>query len=306
MRAPFFTALYDIMKRDKDVILLMADTGAIVMDDIRAEFPDRCLNVGIAEENMIGVAAGMAMSGKTVFVYAIIPFVTMRCYEQLRVDVCVQELSVKAVGVGAGVDYSTLGPTHHGLEDMALMRLLPGMQIMSPCDDTQAMEFCRMSYNTPGPFYIRLARNGQPLVYNDDQKDFTQGLSVLKEGEDLQIIATGKMVLTALSVAEELSKQSIKTGVIDLYQIKPLNTDLLTKTLGNCPQIATLEEHSIIGGIGSAVAEVLAESGKSVKFNRLGLPDSFRRRYGTRQFLHSDISLDTKSLTKQLAQIAIA
>lgn len=306
MRTPFFTALHEIMKKDKDVVLLMSDTGAIVMDDIRADFPDRCLNVGIAEENMIGVAAGMALSGKTVYVYAIIPFVTMRCYEQLRVDVCVQELPVKAVGVGAGVDYSTLGPTHHGLEDTALMRLLPGMQIMSPCDDTQAMEFCRMAYKTPGPFYIRLDRNGQPLVHSEDKKDFSQGLCEVKKGKDFYIVATGKMVLTAMSVAEELSRQSINAGVIDLYRVKPLNTELLLKTLGNCPQIATLEEHSIIGGVGSAVAEILAESGKSVKFNRLGLPDSFCRRYGTRQFLHSDIGLDAESLTKKLAQLAKA
>jgi len=306
MRAPFFTALYDIMKRDKDVILLMADTGAIVMDDIRADFPDRCLNVGIAEENMIGVAAGMAMAGKTVFTYAIIPFVTMRCYEQLRVDVCVQELPVKAIGVGAGVDYSTLGPTHHGLEDMALMRLLPGMRIMSPCDDTQAMEFCRMAYKTPGPFYIRLDRNGQPLVYDDDHKDFTPGLSVVREGKDLQLIATGKMVLTALSVADELARKSIKAGVIDLYRVKPLNTDLLAKILADCPQVVTIEEHSIIGGLGSAVAEFLAESGKAVKFSRIGLPDSFCRRYGTRQFLHSDIGIDTEHLTKRLSEMVIA
>lgn len=202
MRLSFFSALYKIMQRDKNAVLLAGDVGAITMDDIRTGFPDRCINVGIAEGNMMGVAAGMAMSGKTVFVFTFVPFVTMRCYEQLRIDVCLHNLSVKVIGVGPGVDYSTLGPTHHGLEDIALMRSLPSMQILSPCDDTQATAFCQMAYSSPGPFYIRLDRNGQPLVYSTDQQDFSQGLKTLKDGKDILILATGKMVLTALSATE--------------------------------------------------------------------------------------------------------
>jgi len=305
MRPTFFSALYKIMQRDKNVVLLTGDVGAVTMDDIRAVFPDRCINAGIAEGNMMGVAAGMAMSGKTVFIFTMIPFVTMRCYEQLRIDVCLHDLSVKAIGVGPGVDYSTLGPTHHGLEDIALMRSLPGMQILSPCDDTQAMAFCRIAYSTPGPFYIRLDRNGQPLVYSDGQQDFSQGLKILKEGKDLLILATGKMVLTALSVTERLSKHSISAGVIDVFQIKPLNKELLLKTIGNSQYVVTLEEHSVIGGLGSAIAEVLAESSNLVKFNRLGLPDDFCHRYGARQFLQSDIGLDAEGITETLSEMVI-
>lgn len=305
MRPTFFSALYKIMQRDKNVVLLTGDVGAITMDDIRAVFPDRCINAGIAEGNMMGVAAGMAMSGKTVFIFTMIPFVTMRCYEQLRIDVCLHDLSVKAIGVGPGVDYSTLGPTHHGLEDIALMRSLPGMQILSPCDDTQAMAFCRIAYSTPGPFYIRLDRNGQPLVYSDGQQDFSQGLKMLKEGKDLLILATGKMVLTALSVTERLSKHSISAGVIDIFRIKPLNKELLLKTIGNLQYVVTLEEHSIIGGVGSAVAEVLAENCNPVKLIRLGLPDDFCHRYGTRQFLQSEIGIDAESITKTLSEMLI-
>ena len=302
MRLPFFTSLYQIMQQDRQAVLLMADTGAIVMDDIRADFPDRCINVGIAEENMIGLAAGLAMSGKTVYTYAIIPFSTMRCYEQIRVDICVQRLSVKLIGVGAGIDYSTLGPTHHGLEDIALMRLLPDMTIFSPCDDVQAGAFAQMAYETPGPFYIRLDRSGQPLVYQKGSEDFSQGLSILKEGIDLSIIATGKMVLTAIEVAKALSKRSINAGVIDLYRVKPLNIDLILKAIGNCQRVITLEEHSIIGGIGSAVAEVLAESGRATQFQRIGLPDSFCRQYGTRQFLQSEIGIDAQGIIDALLE----
>lgn len=305
MRLPFFSVLYKIMQRDKNVVLLTGDLGATTMDNIRTGFPDRCLNMGIAEGNMMGVAAGLAMSGKIVFLFTMIPFVTMRCYEQLRIDVCLHDLSVKAIGVGPGVDYSTLGPTHHGLEDIALIRSLPSMQILSPCDDTQATAFCQTAYSSPGPFYIRLDRNGQPLVYSTGQQDFSQGLKMLKEGKDVLIIATGKMVLTALSVTKSLSKHSISAGVIDIFQIKPLNKELLLKTIGNSHCVVTLEEHSVIGGLGSAVAEVIAENPSPVKFNKLGLPDDFCRRYGTRHFLQSDIGLDVEGISKTLAEMLI-
>ena len=305
MRLTIFSALHKIMQQDRNVVLLTGDVGAIAMDDIRADFPDRCINVGIAEGNMMGVAAGMAMSGKIVFTFTMIPFATMRCYEQLRVDVCLHNLPVKVIGVGAGLDYSTLGPTHHGLEDIALMRSLPGMQIFSPCDDTQAMAFCRMAYSSTGPFYIRLDRDGQPLVYSDSQKDFSQGLNILKKGKDLFIIATGKMVLTALSVTEGLSKHAVNAGVIDIFRIKPLNKELLLKIIGNSQYVVTLEEHSIIGGVGSAVAEVLAENCNSAKLIRLGLPDDFCRRYGTRQFLQSDIGIDAEGIIKTLSEMLI-
>jgi transketolase len=303
MRLPFFTSLYQLMKQDENVILLMADTGAIVMDDIRADFPGRCINVGIAEENMIGVAAGLAMNGKIVYTYAIIPFSTMRCFEQIRVDLCVQRLPVKVIGVGAGIDYSTLGPTHHGLEDICLMRVLPDITILSPCDDAQASIFARLAYETPGPVYIRLDRNGQPLVYQDSQKSFSEGLNVLREGKDLCLIATGKIVLTALQVTEELAKRSINASIVDLYRIKPLNIELVLKAIGNTNRVVTLEEHSIIGGIGSAVAEVLAESGHAAKLRRIGLPDSFCRRYGTRQFLQREIGIDAQGIIDTLLEM---
>ena len=151
MRQAVFEALYEVARKNEDVILLVSDTGAIVLDQFRAEMPERIINVGIAEQNMIGVAAGLAMEGKKVYAYAIIPFVTMRCYEQIRVDLCCESLPVKLLGVGPGYDYSTLGPTHHGLEDMALMRALPGMQVFSPCDETQARVFMDLVLEQPGP-----------------------------------------------------------------------------------------------------------------------------------------------------------
>lgn len=301
MRESFFNALYKIMKKDKKVILLTSDTGALVLDDIRQDFPQRCINVGIAEENMASVAAGLAMSGKIVYIYAIIPFVTMRCYEQIRVDICCQNLPVKIVGIGAGLDYSTLGPTHHGHEDIALMRLLPGMTILSPSDKTTAGAFAEISHRLPGPVYIRFERYGETL-YKGRQERFIDGVKILKKGKDLCIIATGKMVLTALKVAEAMRKRSISTAVIDLYRIKPLNTALILKIIKRIEHIVTIEEHSIIGGLGSALSENLAEIGGNFKFRRFGMPDRFCRQYGSREYLHRLIKIDAKSIVKDILE----
>ena len=244
---------------------------------------------------MIGVAAGLAMSGKIVYVYGIIPFVTMRCYEQIRVSVCCQNLPVKMVGVGAGVDYSTLGPTHHALEDIAIMRLLPGMTILSPCDDVSAAALARVSFDVPGPAYVRLDRSGQPLAYTKKNNfDFTRGLNVLRDGKDIFLVSTGKMVNTALKVAEELAGLSIDAGVIDLYRVKPINVEMLINSIGQAHCVATIEEHTIVGGIGSAIAEILAEQPRQLL--RFGLPDSFCRQYGSREYLHRLNRLDVDSI----------
>lgn len=313
MREAFFDSLYEIACQDRRVILLTSDTGALVLDKFRKDLPYQCINVGIAEQNMIGVAAGLAMSGKIVYTYAIVPFVTMRCFEQIRVDLCCQNLSVKLIGVGAGLDYSTLGPTHHGLEDIALMRSLPGMTIFSPSDDTLAAASARMAYRLSTPAYIRLDRTGKPLiyavrseisngVYTNSEESFSDGMSILSTAKDLCLIATGRMVWAAQKAAEKLSKRSIGTGVVDLYRIKPLNTELLLEAIGKVKYIATLEEHSTIGGIGSAISEVLAERKENHRLRRLGLLDKFCRQYGSRDYLQTLNNLDVKGVVDTLFQ----
>ncbi len=300
MRDAFFSSLYEIAARDKQVILLAGDMGAPVLDKFRRDMPGQFINVGIAEENMIGIAAGLTTGGKVVYVYSVIPFTVMRCFEQIRVDVCWNNLPVKVVGIGAGMSYFSLGPTHHAIEDIALMRSLPRMVILNPSDDTAASAFARLSYKLQEPVYIRLDRTGEPLVYTNHEDNFEDGLSILKTGRDLCLVATGRMLLTAKQVAQELSNRSIEVGIIDLYRIKPLNTELLLKAIGNATSIATLEENSIIAGIGSAVSEVLAESGQVFQFKRLGLPDKFCRQYGTREHLLALNNLDTEGVVDTL------
>lgn len=298
MRDVFFDSLYNLAKRDKNIILITADTGAICHDEFKQNLSNQYINIGIAEQNMVGVAAGLAMSGKIIYIYAIIPFATMRCYEQIRVDLCCMHLPVIIVGVGAGFDYSTLGPTHHGTEDIALMRSLPGMTIYSPSDSLMADFLARVTYKQSGPKYIRLDRTGYPLIYkNVKDIDVSNGFSLLKKGTDLYIIATGRMVYTALKVAKKLSTSSIHAGVVDLFKIKPIDEDKLCNVIKKARYVVTLEEHFVTGGIGSVIAEMLLTRMNAPVIKLIGMPNQFCRKYGTREYLQYLNKLDVDSVT---------
>jgi len=301
MRDAFSSALYDIAKKDKRVILVTSDTGAICHDKFKADLPNQYLNIGIAEQNMIGVAAGLAMAGKLAYVYALVPFATMRCYEQIRVDLCCMDLPVTVVGVGAGYDYSTLGPTHHGTEDIALMRSLPGMTIFSPSDSVMVEAVAKFSYKLPGPKYIRLDRTGIPLIYDGRKEDFTKGVAVLAAGKDVCIIATGRMVCNALSVADKLARHGIEATVIDLYRIKPLAEDFILDQVDKFNFIVTMEEHFLTGGIGTLINEILIKKGKRCVVKNFGIPDRFCRQYdGKREYLQRLMGLDVDSISAYL------
>ena len=303
MRDFFFQSLLSEAKKNRDIVLIMADTGAICHDEFKEKLSEQYINIGIAEQNMIGVAAGLAMSGKIVYVYAIVPFATMRCYEQIRVDLCCMKLPVNIVSIGAGFDYSTLGVTHHGTEDIALMRSLPDMAIYSPSDGLTAGLFAKVDRQQIGPRYIRLDRTGFPLVYKKEEDiDFSRGLSVLREGKDLYIVATGRMVYNALQVAERLSAQSINTGVIDLFRIKPFNEEMIWNVVKKAKHIVTLEEHFLIGGIGSVISEMLAAKRDSPVFKSIGIPNQFCRKYGSREYLQSLYKLDARSVTESIRE----
>lgn len=304
MRDTFSDILYNIAKKDKRVILVTSDTGAICHDEFRANLPNQYLNIGIAEQNMIGLAAGLALAGKLVYAYALVPFATMRCYEQIRVDLCCMGLPVTVVGVGAGYDYSTLGPTHHGTEDIALMRALPGMTIFSPSDSIMVEAIARMSYELPGPKYIRLDRTGTPLIYQDRNEDFTRGIAVLRTGPDLCIIATGRMVYNALRVSDKLAKHGMSATVIDIYRIKPLAEELIFETIDKFGFIVTMEEHFLTGGIGTIINELLIKKRKRCVVKNFGIPDKFCRQYdGKREYLQGLMGIDIESATSILMKM---
>lgn len=301
MRDAFSEELYELAKIDHRIILVTSDTGALCHDKIRSELSVQYINVGIAEQNMIGIAAGLAMAGKLPFVYAIASFATFRCYEQIRVDLCCMELPVTVVGVGAGFDYSTLGPTHHSTEDIAVMRALPNMNILSPSDSLVAKEMVSYSIKEPGPKYIRLDRTGIPLVYEERKRpDLSKGMTVVREGRDICIVATGRMVVRALELAEALARYSLDIGVIDLFRLKPLNEELLFEMVNSYCQIVTLEEHFVTGGIGSIILEAFSSNGKSIPILRFGVPDKFCREYGDREHLQKVNGLDVEYLTNAI------
>jgi len=303
MRDAFSEELYEWAKKERDIVLVTADTGAICHDKIRQELSNQYFNVGIAEQNMVGVGAGLAMTGKKPFLYAIASFATLRCYEQIRVDLCCMGLPVTVVGVGAGFDYNTLGPTHHSTEDLAVMRALPGMTILNPSDSLMAREMVGYCVKKPGPKYIRLDRTGLPLVYDETTKpDINRGLTVLREGRDLCIVATGRMVKRALELADALEENSIEAGVVDLFRIKPVNEVLLYETISRYSYIASLEEHFVTGGLGSVVLETLSNNGKSHPIFRFGIPDKFCREYGNRAYLQKVNNLDLESLTQAVLE----
>jgi len=298
-RDAFFNKLYEIAKKDRDVILVSADMGAPSLDKFREDLSEQYVNVGIAEQNMVTVATGLALGGKTVFMYAIMPFVTLRCYEMLKVELSMMNIPVTAVGVGSGISYDDSGPTHHSTEDIAIMRALPNMTILNSSDSVMAAKFAEMTCDISGPHYVRLDRGKLPSLYKQDS-DFSAGLTSFKTGKDICIVATGNMVHRAFEIADRLAGHSIDTGVVDLYRLKPINEKLLLKSIEPSKRIVTLEENLMNGGMGSAVAEVLADNDRPMPLKRIGLPDKYFFAYGGRQNLQTLGGLDADSITKAI------
>lgn len=298
-RDAFFNKLYEIAKKDRDVILVSADMGAPSLDKFREDLSEQYVNVGIAEQNMVTVATGLALGGKTVFMYAIMPFVTLRCYEMLKVELSMMNIPVTAVGVGSGISYDDSGPTHHSTEDIAIMRALPNMTILNSSDSVMAAKFAEMTCDISGPHYVRLDRGKLPPLYNQDS-DFSAGLTSFKTGKDICIVATGNMVHRAFEIADRLAGHSIEAGVVDLYRLKPINENLLLKSIEPSKRIVTLEENLMNGGMGSAVAEVLADNDRPMPLKRIGLPDKYFFAYGGRQNLQTLGGLDADSITKAI------
>ena len=302
MRDAFFEELYRIASQDRRVVLLTDDFGAPSLDKFRRDLNNQYINMGIAEQNMVTVAAGLALGGKIVYTYAIAPFITMRCYEQTKLDLCCMNLPVTAIGVGAGFAYGSDGPTHQATEDIAIMRALPGMTILSPSDVVMTASFAEMSYKSPGPKYIRLDRAKLPLIYGDRHHEFDDGLTSLKSGRDLTIITTGIMVHRSLEVTDELARHSVDAGIVDLYRLKPVNQELLLQIVEQSKRVATVEEHSINGGIGSIVAEIFADNNITVPLKRIAIPDRSYINYGGRNYLHASCGLDANSITNTLLE----
>lgn len=304
MRTTFIRALEKLASIDQSIFLLTADLGFKLFDDFRAMYPDRFVNVGVAEANMIGVAAGMALSEKNVYCYSMVPFLVLRALEQIRVDVCYHNLNVKLIGVGGGVTYGLEGMTHHGVEDIAIMRSLPNMTVVAPGDPVEAAAIAEESANYAGPLYIRLGGNNDPQVHQGNA-DFKIGQGVVvRKGTDVCIIVTGTMLHTANMVADQLSSKGLGATLVSMHTVKPLDKELIVQSADTCNAVFTIEEHSEIGGLGSAVAETLIERGWRGRFRKFALPDRYCEDIGRADYLREKAGLSTgKILERILAEV---
>jgi transketolase len=285
MRTTFIESLVELAGHDRRVHLLTADLGYSVLEKFRQAFPDRYTNVGVAEQNMIGIAAGMAMCGKVVFVYSIANFPTLRCYEQVRVDVCYHQANVKVVAVGGGLAYGAQGYTHHGVEDLAVMRALPGMTVVAPGDPVETRLCTAAIAEHPGPAYLRLGKANEPVVHKTTPP-FELGRAIrLRQGGEATLISTGAMLHDCAQAAEELARRGRSVGVLSMPTLKPLDRAAVVAAARQTGVVVTVEEHSVTGGLGSAVAEVLAESGERCAFRKFGLPDEVSHEAGSQSYL---------------------
>ena len=297
MSQAFLQALLDEARRDPRVFLINPDTVGYYCEPYRRELPNQYLNAGIAEQNAVGVAAGMAISGRRPCIFNILAFNSFRCYEQVRLDVCAMNLGVVLAGLGAGIDYGAFGPSHQATEDLALMRALPGMAIWSPADAAVAAALVRHCVQAGGPAYLRLHRTDEFQAYPPGAlPDLNHGLALLRPGRHLLLAATGPMVPRALEVATALSACSIDAAVVDVFRLKPFPQRRFLELAAALPRIVTLEEHFVSGGLGSAVLEALADSRAQKPVQRFGLPDRFCRACGDRAYLHAVSGLDAATL----------
>lgn len=280
MRTAYLDTLYELAQKDRRVYALISDNGAIVYDKYRKNLPKQYLNVGISEANMVSMAAGMASCGKIPFAYTIGAFLAYRAFEFIRNDVCLQNQNVKIVGTGAGEVYSTLGPTHHSTEDLGGLRALPNLTIICPASPLEVKKATKASYEHEGPIYLRLGTNKESEIYINDYK-FEIGKAVnLKKGKDITLIGIGSMLKDIIKAAECLKTEKIDARVINIHTIKPIDKNMIVKAIEETGKLVVVEDHNIIGGLGSAVAEVVAEYGTGVMFERVGLYD-FASGYGT-------------------------
>ena len=302
MRENCLKQVFELAKTDERVVFVGSDLGVGVLSDFKKEIPSRFFMEGVAEQNLVGLAAGMAMEGRVVYLNTIATFLSRRCYEQVAVDLCLHNVNVRLIANGGGVVYAPLGPTHLAIEDIAIMRALPNMTIVAPADATEMIRFMKVSVDYPGPIYIRVAKGHDPIVTANVTGPFVIGEAVpMREGEEVLLATTGIGLQICLAAAEKLAAQGVKAAVLHFPTIKPLDVASLHSFSERASAILAVEEHTIIGGLGSAVAEYLSESDllQSRKFKRVGIPDVFPSVYGDQNGMLKKYGVSADAVVEQ-------
>lgn len=301
MRTTFIQSLSQLASENPDIWLLCGDLGYSVLEPFAAKFPERYLNVGVAEQNMAGIAAGIALSGKTVFIYSIGNFPTLRCLEQLRNDVCYHGADVKVVAVGAGYAYGSQGYTHHALEDAGIMSMLPGVEVFAPCDPHEVRAATRYIASSGKPSYLRLSRAGEPNLGSEAVIDVRKP-RILRQGRDIVILTSGPIASRAVEAADELKKKGRDAGVVSVSCLKPFDEAFMLRTTQHATLVVTIEEHILRGGLYSLVATAFAGSSRRPPILGLGIPEQGGKtsRAGSREALLDAAGLSVVSMMDRI------
>ena len=298
-------ALVELGREHPEVVALTADLAkSTKIGDFMKEFPERFFNVGIAEQNLLGVAAGMAKSGLVPFASTFSQFASFRAADQLHTDICYQNVNVKVIATHSGTSFGQAGSTHHAICDLAVTRSIPNLTVIVPADGVETYNAVMAAYETPGPFYIRINRGFDRVLYKDSNYGFEVGKAVtVKEGTDITVIACGSCVFQALQAAEFLEKtDGLKVRVLDMHTIKPIDKEAIQKAVFETRRIITVEDHNILGGLGSAVAEVVVDYGKACAFKKLGIPDKFAP-IGLHEDIMSIVGSDSNGIIEAVREV---
>ena len=309
MRKTALDMVYELAKKDPRVVFIGSDLGPGTLDAFKNEMPERFFMEGVAEQNLIGMAAGMAMDGFIPFVNTIATFLTRRCFEQVAVDLCLHNLPVRLIANGGGLVYAPLGPTHLAIEDMAILRTLPNMCVVAPTDADEMRRFIPCTLDVPGPIYIRLAKGGDPIVSRDaDGFEIGQAICLREPGQVL-MVATGVMVSRCLAAAETLAAEGVECGVLNMHTVKPLDGETILDKARGVRLLLTVEEHVRIGGLGSAVTDLLADRLDTAPpavvrpaVVRLGIGDEFPPHYGSQDALLEFYGLQAPGIARTVRQ----
>lgn len=304
MRNAFVKQLTELAQNDKRITLITGDLGFGVFDEFSKKFPKQYLNAGVAEQNMTGLATGMALDGKIVFTYSIANFPTLRCLEQIRNDACYHHANVNVVSIGGGFSYGSLGFSHHATEDLAILRALPEMTVLSPGDQWETMEATKALVEKKGAGFLRLDKSTAGFT-NKENEVFKLGQArVLRDGSDITLASTGGILATVLKAADLLAEKNISARVISFHTIKPLDEQAIFKACKETGALLSIEEHSIIGGLGGAISEVCLESGIVPKaFYRIGLRTGFSTIVGSQEYLRAQYQMDEKAIVENALRL---
>lgn len=305
MRKACLNAIYELARQDERVVFFGSDIAAGTLAQFQKEIPDRYFMEGVSEANIIGVMSGLAMNNKIPYLNTIAVFLTRRCYEQILLDAAMHNLKIRIIGSGGGLVYAPLGPTHIAFEDISLMRTIPNMTIIAPCDAEEMKRLMPQTLDHEGPVYIRLGKGGDPIVSSPD-KDFKIGKAILmRDGRDVLVVSTGVTLKLVLDAAEELKTRGLELKVLHMHTVKPIDLEAIMVAVSGVKAVITVEEHSVIGGLGSAVSELVTQAGfaPAKKFLKIGLPDVFPDKYGSQEKLMNFYGLTKENIVSSVSRL---